>query len=518
MPSAIDPTVPVSGNPTTASQRANWTTAKNEITALQAAAPSGTTAQLLSGAGTNVAVGTNLTLTGGTLNATGGGGSSVTTFLPSTATLRSPLQVTDNIVVYDSSNNSLRAGATQFSAYTLANGGSFTKTVAVTPIPLTWASTITINATQSINFRVTLGGATLFANPTGLVDGQRINLRIKQSTGGHTATWGSKWKWPLDTAPVLSTAANAVDWAKGIYTAADDVIEMDFTKGFASVVSGGGGGTGPVLDTVTVQPLVAVGLNLQRTAYAGQCLRIHSSGAIADADWGFDSGTGAFNSAGALAALTADGGAAGGFVKWYNQVAGGADPTQATAGTMPILFSGTPSTYLGSARCYFAGARYLTAPVTFGTTSTFMAVFVIDMTGANNYGAILSYKASGDSTDTGTGSFNAATDNSGTAGALRVYLERSGGLAVIPSISAAMHVVTVYQDGTNIGVSVDGGSAVTVAATGAIGNSGTVYIGARGDGANGFTGGIAALMLWNTYNATDRGKVEAWFKTKNGTP
>jgi hypothetical protein len=37
MTSNIDATVPVTGTPTTASQRANWATAKSEISALQAA-------------------------------------------------------------------------------------------------------------------------------------------------------------------------------------------------------------------------------------------------------------------------------------------------------------------------------------------------------------------------------------------------------------------------------------------------------------------------------------------------
>ena len=234
MASAIDATVPVTGSPTTESVRANFATAKAEISALQAGggggggfSPGGTASQLLSGTGSNVNVGTGLTLSSGTL-------SGPTTVLPSSLTLRSPLQATDNIVVYDASDNDLRATPAQFVAYMLATGGSFTKPVAVTPVLLTWAATVTIDATASNNFRVVLGGATTFANPTGMIDGQEINLRLKQDgTGTRTATWGSKWKWPGGTAPTLSTAINAVDRVSGTYVQADDVIEATCVKAYA---------------------------------------------------------------------------------------------------------------------------------------------------------------------------------------------------------------------------------------------------------------------------------------------
>ncbi|MGL4230126.1 MAG: hypothetical protein ACRCWJ_02060, partial [Casimicrobium sp.] len=44
MPSAIDPTKPITGNPTTASVRDNFAAAKSEIEALQASTDSLTTA------------------------------------------------------------------------------------------------------------------------------------------------------------------------------------------------------------------------------------------------------------------------------------------------------------------------------------------------------------------------------------------------------------------------------------------------------------------------------------------
>jgi hypothetical protein len=62
MASAIDPTMPVTGTPTTASVRANFLAAHNEITALQNAAPSG---------GTVTSITAAAPLTGGTITASG---------------------------------------------------------------------------------------------------------------------------------------------------------------------------------------------------------------------------------------------------------------------------------------------------------------------------------------------------------------------------------------------------------------------------------------------------------------
>ena len=165
---------------------------------------------------------------------TGPTGPAPTSVPPSTLTLRNPLASTDNIVVYSVTDQAFRSGPAVFTAYTLAAGGSFTRPIAVTPVSLTWASTITIDATTGNNFRVVLGGATTFANPTGMVDGQLLNLRLKQdATGSRTVTWGSKFKWGGGTAPTLSTAANAVDRVSGIYVLVDDVIECTFRAGFA---------------------------------------------------------------------------------------------------------------------------------------------------------------------------------------------------------------------------------------------------------------------------------------------
>lgn len=62
------------------------------------------------------------------------------------------------------------------------------------------------------NFTVTLAGNRAFANPTQPTPGQSGTIYIIQdSTGSRTLTWGNTWKFQGNTAPTLSTSANAVD-------------------------------------------------------------------------------------------------------------------------------------------------------------------------------------------------------------------------------------------------------------------------------------------------------------------
>ena len=59
---------------------------------------------------------------------------------------------------------------------------------------------------------VTLGGNRTLANPTNIVDGGSYRLVVKQdATGGRTLTFGSAYKWPGGSVPILSTGASAVD-------------------------------------------------------------------------------------------------------------------------------------------------------------------------------------------------------------------------------------------------------------------------------------------------------------------
>lgn len=107
----------------------------------------------------------------------------------------------------------------------------FTKNQSVTPVVLTDGATIAVDAALSNNFRVTLAGNRTLANPTNLTDGMVLNFKIKQDgTGGRTLAYGSKYKWSGGTAPVLSTAAAAVDFISAYYDGADDILICNLVK------------------------------------------------------------------------------------------------------------------------------------------------------------------------------------------------------------------------------------------------------------------------------------------------
>lgn len=73
-------------------------------------------------------------------------------------------------------------------------------------------ATITADFAQNSNWSVTLTGNRILANPTNLTVGQSGCIYITQdATGSRTLAYGSNWDFAGGTAPVLSTAANAVD-------------------------------------------------------------------------------------------------------------------------------------------------------------------------------------------------------------------------------------------------------------------------------------------------------------------
>ncbi|MGU3539970.1 hypothetical protein [Methylobacterium sp. A54F] len=101
-------------------------------------------------------------------------------------------------------------------AQVLANAANKVLSVAAlwaaqVPVTLTWAATITPDASTFLNASVTLAGNTTLANPTNLKAGQSGLIRLVQdATGSRTLTFGSLWKFPGDK-PIASTAAGAVD-------------------------------------------------------------------------------------------------------------------------------------------------------------------------------------------------------------------------------------------------------------------------------------------------------------------
>lgn len=85
---------------------------------------------------------------------------------------------------------------------------SFTKGQAVTPFALTDAATITVDASQSNEFTVTLGGNRTLANPTNLKAGQVLTFTVTQDgTGGRTLAFGGFYNWMAPPAPLLNTGA-----------------------------------------------------------------------------------------------------------------------------------------------------------------------------------------------------------------------------------------------------------------------------------------------------------------------
>ena len=116
----------------------------------------------------------------------------------------------------------------------LADANVFTKAQTVTPVTLTDAATIATDASLSNTFTVTLGGNRTLGNPTNLTNGAIYNWRVKQDgTGSRTLAYGSKFKWPGGTAPVLTTTASATDFISGQYWSDTDTILCTSLKGFA---------------------------------------------------------------------------------------------------------------------------------------------------------------------------------------------------------------------------------------------------------------------------------------------
>lgn len=79
-------------------------------------------------------------------------------------------------------------------------------------IVLTNAGTVAWDTELEVAAILTITGNCTMGAPTRLQVGQTYLLLVQQDgTGGRTMAWNSAFKWPGGTAPVLSTAANAID-------------------------------------------------------------------------------------------------------------------------------------------------------------------------------------------------------------------------------------------------------------------------------------------------------------------
>lgn len=90
--------------------------------------------------------------------------------------------------------------------------GSWGAGQAVMPAALTDSATITPNFSVSNNFTVTIAGNRTLGNPINVIPGECGWLAVQQdATGSRTLTWGGNWKWSSGTPPTLSTAGTKTD-------------------------------------------------------------------------------------------------------------------------------------------------------------------------------------------------------------------------------------------------------------------------------------------------------------------
>jgi hypothetical protein len=96
------------------------------------------------------------------------------------------------------------------SGNTTLNGTTTDKSNALSQT-LTDGATITWDTSLGRVATVTLGGNRTIAKPTNLKVGTYILRVYQDGTGSRTLTWNAAFKWTAQTAPVLTTTANAMD-------------------------------------------------------------------------------------------------------------------------------------------------------------------------------------------------------------------------------------------------------------------------------------------------------------------
>ena len=123
---------------------------------------------------------------------------------------------------------SLAPDLTSYAKFTVTNSWSKAQRGAV--VALTAGSTVTPDFSASNNFSLAPVQSFTLANPTNLAAGQSGIIAITQdATGGRVISWGTYFKAAGGTKPVLSTAANAVDYVTYYVESA--------TRVFVSIVS-----------------------------------------------------------------------------------------------------------------------------------------------------------------------------------------------------------------------------------------------------------------------------------------
>lgn len=87
-------------------------------------------------------------------------------------------------------------------------------------VALTDGATISVNAALGNDFRVTIAGNRTLANPTNLVDGQKLTFQVTQdATGSRTLTYGAAYDFGTAGAPTLTVTAAKTDLLRFVYNA-----------------------------------------------------------------------------------------------------------------------------------------------------------------------------------------------------------------------------------------------------------------------------------------------------------
>jgi len=115
-----------------------------------------------------------------------------------------------------------------------AHAGPNAGVPASTAFVLTSGATVNVDASNGDYYRLVLGINATLANPTNLAYVRVLNFRIIQDvTGSRTLAYGTMYKFPGGTAPVLSTAASAVDFMSCDYDPTDNTLICVLSKAFA---------------------------------------------------------------------------------------------------------------------------------------------------------------------------------------------------------------------------------------------------------------------------------------------
>lgn len=87
-----------------------------------------------------------------------------------------------------------------------------------TPTVIVDAATQSWDCATGAQFHWTLGANRTMSEPTGIVPGQLLEIRVIQdATGSRLVTWPATFVWPAATAPTLTTTASRMDIVHGTW-------------------------------------------------------------------------------------------------------------------------------------------------------------------------------------------------------------------------------------------------------------------------------------------------------------